>query len=469
MDVQQLESYLLIQTSADKLSAFLTFNRITEEFDCNVEQLERFIKSKGITFGIRSSIIREICNNPLAYCKEQTLIAVGQAASDGKDGYIRLLYDMKEQEHRPVELEDGKIDFKETSQLKNVKRGQLIAERFEAELGAPGTFVTGEEIPAKLGKQARFKIGKNVVVNGENTAMYSAIDGLITMTDKDKINVFPVYEVNGDVDYKTGNIDFVGTVVIRGNVLSGFRVKAAGDIRIIGGVEGAELESEASIEITGGIMAGNKGFVKANKNVKSSFIQDGNVIAGDDVLVSQSIMHSNVRAGRNVICSGAKGLIIGGIIQAADLVSARVVGNTMSTATVIEVGVKPEYRTELSNLRKKLREQSESIDKTDKALTILNQLAAAGQLTEDKMALRIKLGTTKRIAVAEIDEWRERILEIEKTLEDTESATVNVSHTVYGGIKIVIGRYTRFVKDPIQRISFRYLDGDIILLPYTHN
>ncbi|MFX3632942.1 MAG: DUF342 domain-containing protein [Candidatus Pristimantibacillus sp.] len=467
MDVQQLESYLLIQTSADKLSAFLTFNRITEEFDCNVEQLERFIKSRGISFGIRTNVIAEICNNPLAYCREQTLVAVGQAATDGKDGYIRLLYNLKEQEHRPVELEDGKIDFKETSQLKNVKRGQLIAERVEAELGAPGKLVTGEDIPARLGKQARFKIGKNVVVNGENKAMYSAIDGLITLTDKDKINVFPVYEVNGDVDYKTGNIDFVGTVVIRGNVLSGFRVKAVGDIRIIGGVEGAELESEASIEITGGIMAGNKGFVKASKNVKSSFIQDGNVIAGEDVLVSQSIMHSNVRAGRNVICSGAKGLIIGGMIQAADLVSARVIGNTMSTATAIEVGVKPEYRTELSNLRKKLKEQSESIDKTEKALTILNQLAASGQLTEDKMALRIKLGATKRITVAEIEDMRERILEIEKTLEDTESARVNVGHTVYGGIKIVIGRYTRFVKDPIQRVTFRYSDGDIVQVPYT--
>ena len=46
--------------------------------------------------------------------------------------------------------------------------------------------------------------------------MYAAIDGLVTKTDKDKLNVFPVYEVNGDVDYNIGNIDFVGTVVIRG-------------------------------------------------------------------------------------------------------------------------------------------------------------------------------------------------------------------------------------------------------------
>ncbi|GGG80598.1 DUF342 domain-containing protein [Paenibacillus radicis (ex Gao et al. 2016)] len=465
MDDQLLDSFLRIQTSADKLSAFLIFNRITDEFDCTPNQLERFLISKGITSGIRTELLTEICNNVLAYCKEQTLVAVGQQATTGKDGYIRFIYDMKERDQRPAELEDGTVDFKEVNQLKNVQRGQLIAERVEAEYGLPGKMVTGETIAAKLGKQARFKVGKNVVVSGEQTAMYATIDGLITLTDKEKINVFPVYEVNGDVDYKTGNIDFIGTVVIRGNVLSGFKIKAAGDIRIIGGVEGAELESEGSIEIIGGIMAGNKGHVRANKTIKSSFIQDGNVSAGEDVLVSQSIMHSIVRAGRSVICSGSKGLIVGGTVQAADLVSARVVGNTMSTATAIEVGVRPEQRAELSELRLKLRQTQDSLDKSEKALTILDQLAASGQLTEDKMSLRIKLGATKRVSIGEMEEMRDRILEIEKTLEDTDRARVDVSHTIYGGIKIVIGRYTRYLKDPIQHVSFRYMDGDIVNVP----
>lgn len=467
MDDKQLESYLQIQTSADKLSAFLTFIHITDEFECNPEQLERFIRSKGINQGLRFDIIAEICNNPLAYCREQTLIAVGTSATTGKDGVIKLIYDLKDKDIRPAELEDGKVDFKEVSKLKNVKRGQLIAERIDAQYGIAGRMVTGEEIAAKLGKQARFKVGKNVVLNGEQTAMYSAIDGLITLTDKEKINVFPVYEVNGDVDYKIGNIDFVGTVVIRGNVLNGFRVKAAGDIRIIGGVEGAELESGGSIEITGGIMAGSKGFVKANKTVKSSFIQEGNVYAGEEILVSQSIMHSNVRAGRNVICSGAKGLIVGGVIQASEKVSARVIGNTMSTATSIEVGVTPELRTELLELRKNLRQSNDSLDKSDKALVILDQLAAAGQLSEEKMSLRIKLGATKRLTVSQIEETKERIFEIEKMLEDTDSARIDISHTIYGGIKIVIGRYTRFIKDPIQRVSFHYSEGDIMQIPYN--
>ena len=123
----------------------------------------------------------------------------------------------------------------------------------------------------------------------------------------------------------------------------------------MGGVEGAELESDGSIEITGGIMAGNKGSIKAGKSVRSSFVQDGTIIAAEDIVVTQSIMHSHVKAGGSVSCIGAKGLVVGGSIQAGDMVTARTVGNPMSTATVIEVGVKPELREELTELRKETR------------------------------------------------------------------------------------------------------------------
>ena len=297
--------------------------------------------------------------------------------------------------------------------------------------------------------------------------MYAAIDGLVSRTDGNKLNVFPVYEVNGDVDYKHGNIDFVGNVVIRGNVLSGFKVKAAGDIRIVGGVEGAELEAGGSIEITGGIIGYNKGLIHAGHHVKCTFIQEGNVDAGEDVLVSQSIMHSNVRAGHAVICAGTKGLIVGGSTQAGEHVSARVVGNTMSTVTSIEVGVLPRLRNEMNELRKEMREQMDSLDKTKKALTLLDQLAAAGQLTPDKMAMRIKLNSTQKSALHQSEEMKMRILEIEKVLEDTSRARVDILKVIYGGSKIVIGRYTKFIKDPVSRMSFCYQDGDITMVPYV--
>lgn len=82
-------------------------------------------------------------------------------------------------------------------------------------------------------------------------------------------------------------------------------------------------------------------------------------------------MHSTVRAGKAVSCNGAKGLIVGGTIQAGERVTARTIGNSMSTTTVIEVGVLPELRNEMIHLRNQLRVFMENMDKTDKALSLL--------------------------------------------------------------------------------------------------
>jgi uncharacterized protein (DUF342 family) len=458
-----IEHYLTLTLSDDKTVAYLQMTDMSDSFQISVDQLTKFLESQKIVHGINYEKLSLIAREPKNYMHEKVIIAAGDLPHEGKDGYINYLYDSLNKK-KPEEYEDGSVDLKEMNNINNVLKGQILAERVLAEEGKPGKAVTGEALFAKAGKEARFKVGKNVVVDAENMKMYAAIDGLVATTDRDKINVFPVYEVNGDVDYNVGNIDFVGTVVIRGNVLNGFRVKASGDIRVVGGVEGAELIAEGSIEITAGILAHHKGIVKAGKNVKSSFIQEGNVEAGEDVLVSQSIMHSTVRAAKNVICSGTKGLIVGGIVQAGERVTARTVGNTMSTPTIIEVGVLPELRNELVELRQKIREHNEGMEKTDKALTILNQMASIGQLSGDKLAMRIKLNNTKKQSIDELGEMKERILEIEKTLEDIDLARVDVGQMIYGGCKVVIGRYTRFVKDPISRISFKIMDGDVALV-----
>lgn len=458
---------LQVTMSEDKMQAFLIFKEEEDLPRISEAELERFIASQGVKHGVRKDVLRLICDNPQDFRFSENVIAVGTEARNGADGFVKLLHDDGAGTRKPVIREDGSVDYKEIVQLANVKAGQLIAERFPPEPGQPGMNVAGEEIPAKDGKEANFKIGKNVVANAENTGLYAAIDGLVTKTDKDKLNVFPVYEVNGDVDYNIGNIDFVGTVVIRGNVLTGFKVRASGDIRVTGGIEGAEVESEGSIEVSGGIIGSNKGFVKAGRSVKCSFIQEGNVIAGEDVIVTQSIMHSNVRAGNSIACVGTKGLIVGGLMQAGESVTVRTLGNATSTATAVEVGVRPEMRQELNDLRNSVRELTASLDKTDKALALLNQLAAAGQLSPDRMEMRVKLGATRRQTAEELQAAKEGILRIEKSLEDMSTARVDVTHTIYGGTKIVIGRYTRFVKDSVQRVSFRFSDGEINLVPYA--
>ncbi|WP_274361456.1 DUF342 domain-containing protein [Paenibacillus thermotolerans] len=462
-DMSSIEASVAFSLSEDKMSAYLQIIEADDHTFFTVEALEQLLKSNGVNYGVNTDALNKLATDPKMFLASTVKVAQGKPAINGEDGSVHFLFDLGNETTGPAELEDGKVDYREIRKLNNAAKGQLIAERLPPTKGIPGMNVLGEAVAAKDGREARIMIGRNVVTDPERNRLYAVIDGLITLTERGKINVFPVYEVNGDVDYRTGNIDFIGTVVIRGNVLTGFRVKAAGDIRVTGGVEGAELEADGSIDIAAGIVAANKGKVIAGVNVKSSFVQEANITAGEDVIVSQSIMHSHVRAGRGVYCKGAKGLIVGGVIQAGEKIEVRTVGNTMSTPTSLEVGVSPELRNELLQLRQSIKSITENIDKTDKALNLLNGMAAAGTLTPDKLEMRTKLMHSKKASVDELANVRDRILEIEAALEMIDKAQVDVINTIYAGSKVVIGRYTRFIKDSTTRVQFFLQNGDISL------
>ncbi|MNJ59594.1 hypothetical protein D3C77_552880 [compost metagenome] len=139
----------------------------------------------------------------------------------------------------------------------------------------------------------------------------------------------------------------------------------------------------------------------------------------------------------------------------------------MSTTTSIEVGVLPELRNELQELRQSIKDIIANMDKADKALNLLDQLASMGRLTPDKVEMRSKLGASKKSQTQEINDLKERALDIEKALEETGKARVDVLKMIYGGSKIVIGRYTKYIKEPISRMSFYYTEGDITMSSYV--
>ncbi|WP_040948697.1 DUF342 domain-containing protein [Gorillibacterium massiliense] len=459
-----IDYYAVLSVSDDKLSAHLLMKNIDDSFSCTTDELEDYLRNSSIVHGVQRGRLVEIARNPSAFMNSSVQVAIGTPPKNGTDGSIEYKYDLDMDLRKPLVLEDGSVDYKEMTTIYNVRKGEQIARRILPTEDTPGKAVTGEALFGKKGKEVRLKLGKNVMTDPEQIFLFASTDGMISRTDGDKINVFPIYEVNGDVDYNIGNIDFIGTVVIRGSVLTGFRIKASGDIRVTGGVEGAELLADGSIEISGGVLGQNKGLIKASRNVKLGFAQEANIEAGEDILVTQSIMHSTIRAGKSVLCRGTKGLIVGGVVQAGESVSARTVGNSLSTSTTIEVGVLPEHRNELMNLRLKLRGLIENHKKTEQALSLLDQLAASGQLTGDKMAMRIRLNNTKKMSLAEIDDAKDRVLELETMLENVDKAKIEVAATIYGGAKLVMGRYTKFIKDPAVRVHFRIVDGDIVMM-----
>ena len=57
--------------------------------------------------------------------------------------------------------------------------------------------------------------------------LISTIDGQASLINN-KVTVNQTYEVPHNVDHSIGNIDFVGNVVVKGNILTGFSIKQEG-------------------------------------------------------------------------------------------------------------------------------------------------------------------------------------------------------------------------------------------------
>jgi uncharacterized protein (DUF342 family) len=457
---KSLAEMVKVKISRDKMEATM---ELFLEGDVRItyEELRGILEENRITYGLDEELLREVAANPYLFVSEPLVIARGTPPIPGKDGQIEFLVQSSGKKG-PQEREDGSVDFYNVLQLLNVKKGQLLAKKIPPVKGTPGRNVSGDEVPAKEGKEARFQIGKNVLLDQEKKHAYAATEGQVSITENGKLNVLSVFEVKGDVDFSVGNIDFVGNVVVHGNVHPGFTIKAGGDIRIAGSVESATLQANGSIEIRGGIIGHHKGTVTAGVDVKAGFIQNAIVEAENDIVVSQVIMHSQVSAGHDVICKATKGLIVGGTIRAGEKVIAKIIGNAINTTTIIEVGANPALRDELQQLKKDIKQLTESVEKSDQGLRFLDQLALQGKLTPEKRAMQIKFTNAKLLAEKKLSQAKAKKSEIEEKLDGMEKARVECQGVIYSGTKLVFGNAIRFIKENHSKVVFLLAeDGQI--------
>ncbi|MEG1778033.1 MAG: FapA family protein, partial [Angelakisella sp.] len=139
-----------------------------------------------------------------------------------------------------------------------------------------------------------------------------------------------------NVDASTGNILFVGTVHVRGDVASGFSVRAGGNITVDGVAENAVLVSGNNIVICGGVKGRGKDIVSADGSIRALYIENARVQAKGNIY-ADSILNSHVESLCSINLSGRNGKIIGGLCTAGETIHARQIGNDANLPTSIIV------------------------------------------------------------------------------------------------------------------------------------
>lgn len=409
-----IKERISIEFLNDDVEAYIIFNMTKEELDMRnreslVIETSTKLRELGICFGIAKGLFLSELESGKRY-----LIAKGIAPINGNDCIINM-YKLKDSK---AELQqDGSVDYYELKLINRVKTGDWLGEKLDATKGIPGKSVKGQPIKASDGKNYPLNYDRSTVMEiweNNKSTLYSRINGAVSYSEE-RIMVSNHLEIEGDVDFKTGNIKFDGYVTINGTVAAGFHVEATRDIEIngqfgIGHIKGL-ISTHGSIYIRGGISSKGRVSIKAAKNIFTKFVDNATISCGGTLHIGYYCLNSVVNA-KEVILESLNGQIIGGTVTAEIRVIAPIIGSDAEKKTIIEV-------TGFN--------RSSLLAELDATFHEIGSLKAEQQRLKQNLAHYDALGHINPFQKKDYEESFERMLSMKDTIKELEEKRKNIA------------------------------------------
>ena len=420
--------------------------------------IRKALQTQGVVAGVSSEKIQEFIDTPVY----NTPYVVAEAIKpvDGRDAYVAYDFETDSTKLRLKETQNGQVNFKELNLIQNVVAGQRLAQKQLAERGKGGKTVIGRYLEAKNGKDIQVQLGANVKFDTDGRTIIAEKNGQVMLVSN-KVTVEEIYEVPG-VNIKTGNITFMGTVIVKGNVEDGYDIKADGNVEIYGTVGNCKIEAEGDIIISQGVMGRDEGVIKTAKSVWARFIQNTTVEAGEYVVVNDNIMNANVTAMKKILLKGKRAQIIGGHLFATEEISAKNIGSPAGgTETILEVGYDPKAKQRLVELQEMQSGLAKELDEIDLNISTLeNQKEIRRSIPKEKEEALMKFKEQKADIVERSNQMTEEISQIQQHLHELRIVgRVNASGSVYAGTKIFVRDEKDEVKNDCKAVSFYFENG----------
>ncbi len=454
------DALIVVDTSNDEMKATITVTSPTiGGAEVSAKQIERMLTNRGIVAGINKERIDDFVDNPvygIPYLVAEAVLPV-----DGRDAYIAYNFETDRSKLKFKEAENGQVNFKELNLIQNVVEGQPLAQKMLPEQGKSGKTIFGRYLEAKNGRDINLPLGKNVVVDTDGRTILASTNGQVILIG-DKINVEPIMQIAGDVSIKTGNITFLGTVVVKGNVDDGFNIKASGNIEVYGTVGKCVLEADGDIIVQLGIMGRDEGYVRAGRSLWAKFIQNTTVDVEEFIIVADGIINSNVTSNKKILVQGKRAAIIGGHIFATEEIYTKNIGSSGGgSETIIEVGFDPRAKKRLNELLDKQSSLIRELDEVELNIqTLENTKKVRKTLPHDKEENLIKLSSRKEEIISESDTMSAEIQQIQQHLRDLKViGKVSAMGTVYAGVKIFVRDVKDEVRADVKAVTFFYEGG----------
>lgn len=459
------DSYAKIEISGDWMSAFLTILPPKGKGkEIKYSDIEKALHREGITFGIHREVIEKMVRDRV-YDK-RTVIAEGKFPVDGKNARVELEFEPKRTLPRFEEDAMGRVDLREMNLIDVIKKGDLVARKLPPEKGVPGRRIDGKTIPCRDGIDIPVKLGPNVEFDEVTGEIRAVKDGQPTERDK-SISVVEILEIPGDVDYSVGNIEFRGTVVIKGGVLDNFKVRATEDIIVYRNIGKSFVKAGGDVKVMGGIIGKEKGIVQAGKDIFAKFVEQAHLTALRNVIVSEMCLHSRVDAGGSIVLPGRRGQLAGGVIRAAYHIVAKEIGAVGAPNMKIVAGIDPQFLKEIQRYEVQLVETIEARKKLEETRIHLEKEREAGKLDQQR-----ELDYREIVQAAR--DLADREAKIHKLIDESRSRTgvqkdtsVSATEKVYVGVQMEVNRLPFVVsRHEYQHVTFRAGKDRVQFFPY---
>lgn len=454
------DALITVDISADEMHGTVTVSApAIGGADISADQIRRALETQGVVAGINEEKISEFVDSPVYGMPYEVASAIQPV--DGRNAYIAYNFETDKSKLKMKESASGQVDFKELNQIQNVVEGQPLAQKMLPERGKPGKTILGKYLEAKNGKDINLPLGKNVYVDTDGRTICASINGQV-MLNGDKISVEPVLQIDEDVSIKTGNISFLGTVIVKGSVEDGYNIKASGNIEIAGAVGRCNLEADGNIVVNQGIMGHDEGYIKAGKSLWAKFIQNTTVDVEEYITVTDFIMNSKVTCNKKIIVEGKRASIIGGHVFAMEEIYTKNIGSAGGgSETVLEVGYDPRAKNRLNELQESQSTLLRKLEELDLNITSLeNTKKVRKTLPHDKEEKLIEFTTRKREIVAESDAMSKEIQEIQDHLRELKViGKISASGVVYAGVKVYVRDVKEEIRSDVRQVTFYYENG----------
>jgi uncharacterized protein (DUF342 family) len=441
----------------DGFKAYLLWESDGEAHSLTEDLLVPLLNEAGVVFGIRDDLVRVITTQDAL--RGKILVAEGIRPSRGKDGWTE--YHQNAIPMPQDKAKEKKIDFHRLGWIHNINKGETVAVVHPPEPGTPGKTVKGDLVPAEPGKEVALKLGKSVLRDLDcPDKILATTDGNLRIEPGGLIEVEPLITVRGDVDYSTGDIDFVGTVVVTGDVRTGFSVKARGSIEIRGTVEDATIESGENVIVQKGFVGSGKGTITAVGNVRVQRIQNQSITSGDTITVEREAVCARLRANGKIASLNAA--FVGCLLEAGTEIEVSSLGIGDQGQATARVGKRALVLERINANEKELHQLHKQLDDVKQGIyrSIRLELDNGPSVAECR-AERSRLQALQRDLLIAQEACEHRRDALKSELNNTRMARIVVHDTLFSNVFVELNGIKKLIQSSVAGLILTENAGKI--------